>query len=64
MKVFTTVVLGAALLTPAAASGEDYDDLIYLKDGGIIRGIIVEEVPGEIYKIQIAGGIILEYEPD
>ncbi len=64
MKVFTTVVLGAALLTPAAASGEDYDDVIYLNDGSIIRGIIVEEVPGEIYKIEIAGGSILVYEPD
>jgi hypothetical protein len=64
MKVFTTVVLGVALLAPATASGEGYDDVIYLKNGSIIRGIIVEEVPGETYKIEIAGGSVLVFAAD
>jgi hypothetical protein len=64
VKVFIPVVLGAVLLTPAAASGDVYEDVIYLEDGSIIRGTIVEEVPGETYKIEIAGGSVLVFEAD
>jgi hypothetical protein len=61
-----------ALIIMSVASGlfftfavaTEYEDVIYLKDGSIIRGVILEEVPGETYKIEIAGGSVLVFEAD
>jgi hypothetical protein len=64
VKVFIPVVLGFSLLTPPAVLGEVYEDVIYLKDGSVIRGVIVEEVPGETYKIELYGGSALVFEAD
>jgi hypothetical protein len=64
MKVFIPVILVVASFAPVAASGEVYEDVIYLEDGSIIRGVIIEEVPGETYKIEIAGGSVFVFEAD
>ena len=32
--------------------GAEYEDVIYLKDGSVIYGIIIEQKPGEYYKIK------------
>jgi hypothetical protein len=34
------------------------EDVIYLKNGSIYRGMIIEQVPNTSYKIQIAGGSV------
>ena len=31
---------------------QDYEDVVYLKDGSIIHGLIIEHKPGEYYKIK------------
>jgi hypothetical protein len=61
MKRLSGVVIALALVLPAAAYGaeNEHEDVIYLKDGSVIRGIIIERVPGETYKIEIAGGSVL-----
>jgi hypothetical protein len=57
------VLIGLSLLSTNAYGTEtEYEDVIYLKDGSVIRGLIVEEVPGETYKIEIAGGNILVFQ--
>jgi hypothetical protein len=64
-----TVVLGTLLMFSllafeVTAAGNEYEDVMYLNDGSVIRGIIVERVPGETYKIEIAGGSVLVVDAD
>jgi hypothetical protein len=37
-------------------------DVVYLKNGGMVRGIIVEQVPGVSIKIQTNDGNIFVYK--
>jgi hypothetical protein len=39
-------------------------DIVYLKNGGIIRGIIIEQVPGKSIKIQTADMSVFVYPMD
>jgi hypothetical protein len=57
------VAITVAVLSTAAYAAE-YEDVIHLKDGSVFRGVIVEEVPGETYKIEIAGGSVLVVDAD
>lgn len=43
-------------------SQQSADDVVYLKDGSIIRGKIFEEVPNKFIKIQTPDGKIREYK--
>ncbi len=38
------------------------EDVVYLKDGSIIRGVIVEQVPNEMIKIETRIGNVLAYK--
>ena len=40
------------------ASAQQYQDIVYLKNGSIIRGVIIEQIPNESLKIQTAGGSV------
>lgn len=40
----------------------DYVDVVYLKNGSIIRGIIIEQVPNVSIKIQTADGSVFFYK--
>ena len=44
------------LLFPAFAMAQNMEDVIYLKDGSIYKGTIIEEVPGTSYKIESRDG--------
>ncbi|MFH0774685.1 MAG: outer membrane beta-barrel protein [bacterium] len=39
-------------------------DVVYLKDGGVIKGKVIEAVPGVSYKIRTADGSIFVFEID
>ncbi|MEK9149117.1 MAG: hypothetical protein AAB267_03610, partial [Candidatus Desantisbacteria bacterium] len=39
-------------------------DVVYLKDGGVIKGKVIESVPGVSYKIRTADGSIFVFEID
>jgi hypothetical protein len=39
-------------------------DVIYLKNGSVIKGIIIEQVPGKSYKIQTADNNVFTYQVD
>ena len=43
------------------ASAQQYQDVVYLKNGSIIRGIIIEQIPGESLKIQTQGGSVFVF---
>ena len=45
--------------TSIAFAQNNLEDVIYLKNGSVYRGLIIEQVPNLSYKIQIAGGSII-----
>jgi hypothetical protein len=64
ITVLATLLLFSLLTFNNLAAENEYEDVIYLKDGSIIRGAIVEEVPGETYKIEIADGSVFVLDAD
>ncbi|MBO8152299.1 MAG: PorT family protein [Candidatus Marinimicrobia bacterium] len=42
--------------------GTDYLDVIYLKNGDVAKGMIVENVPNDYVKLEIPGGTILTFK--
>jgi len=42
----------------------NYQDVVYLKNGGIIRGIIIEQIPNESIKIETADGNVFVFQMD
>lgn len=59
MKKLLTVLLG--LLVTLCALAQDYEEVVYLKNGSIVRGTVIEQVPGESLKIQTSDGSIFVY---
>lgn len=57
-------LLLAMLLAPAFAFAQHMQDAIYLKDGSILKGTIVEEVPGQSYKIESKDGNVYAVQLD
>ena len=66
MRKITYLLLISTFALPfiAAAGEEKYEDVIYLKDGSIIRGTLIERIPGETYKIEIEGGSVFIFTAD
>jgi len=59
MKNMKYVVVAAFLFFTAGAFAQNnMEDVIYLKNGSVYRGMIIEQVPGVNYKVQIAGGSV------
>jgi hypothetical protein len=50
------LVVAFTFFATAAMAQESMEDVLYLKNGDIYRGIIIEQVPNATVKIQIAGG--------
>jgi len=46
------------LLGVSSSIAEEYEDVVYLKDGGVRRGFILEQVPNESVKLKTAYGEI------
>jgi len=53
------ILLFAVLLPFGLFAQQQTEDVVYLKDGSIYRGVIIEEVPNESLKIQIMGGSVI-----
>jgi hypothetical protein len=58
------VVIAAAVLLACGLSAwaTDYVDVVYLKNGSIIRGIIVEQIPDVSIKIKTADGSLFVFK--
>ena len=50
-----------AFAGPVPLLGQPLEDVVYLKNGTIVRGTIVEQVPGVSLKIQTTGGSMFFY---
>lgn len=59
MKQMRPIIAGLLLFVVFIATAqENLEDVVYLKNGTIYRGIIIEQVPNESIKIEIAGGSV------
>ena len=66
MKKFLllSVLLFAVAANSFSQRYADYQDVVYLKNGSIIRGIIIEQVPLKSIKIETIGGNVFAYYLD
>ena len=51
----------AAFILTSAAFAQDMQDVVYLKNGSIIRGLVIEQVPGKSLKIRTRDGSVFVY---
>jgi hypothetical protein len=64
-QVFLLVALLAIeMMLPTTVQAQNYEDVIHLKNGSVIRGIIVEQVPNESLKIETRDGNLFVYQID
>ena len=64
MKKFLVSVLFALITIVSYAQGNNYQDVVYLKNGNIIRGIIIEQVPNQSIKIETVDRNVFVYQMD
>jgi TM2 domain-containing membrane protein YozV len=65
LSAIVTVLLSAALMPgTACAQSCPTQDVVHLKDGGIVRGTIIERGSTESVKIQTADGSVFVYKLD
>jgi hypothetical protein len=60
-RLYGFVLLVFIILTAAAVLAAELQDVVYLKNGSIIRGTIMEQVPNESLKIQTKDGSLFVY---
>ena len=63
MKKYLVSIL-FVLVTTLAFAQSNYQDVVYLKNGNIIRGIIIEQVPNKSIKIETADRSVFLYQMD
>lgn len=63
MKKYFALVL-FALITSVSFGQSNYQDVVYLKNGSIIRGVIIEQVPNKSIKIETANRNVFVYQMD
>jgi hypothetical protein len=57
LLLFSSSILSAQTLA-------DYEEVVYLKNGSIIRGVIIEQIPGKSLKIQTKDRNVFVYQMD
>ena len=65
VRLFTLIIVCLLSVTgfPLLASGQGImEDVVYLKDGSIIRGLIAEQVPGKSVKIHTRAGNVFIFK--
>ncbi len=61
MKKFLLLVL-VVVFSIATFAQQNYQDVVYLKNDSIIRGMIIERVPNQYLKIQTKDGSVFVYK--
>lgn len=59
--LFTVLVL---VLVANISFAQEYQDVVYTKTGSIVRGTIIEQIPGVSLKIRTSDGSIFSYKMD
>lgn len=63
-KIFLFLPLFLLLTISVFSQKTQWEDVLYLKNGSVLRGIIIEQVPGESIKIQTEDENVFSYEMD
>ncbi|WP_443938245.1 hypothetical protein [Pedobacter sp. MW01-1-1] len=63
MKKYLIVLL-FSLITSLTFGQSQYQDVVYLKNGSILRGIIIEQIPNKSLKIETADKNVFVYQFD
>ena len=61
-KLFSLIIASFLVVITFNLYAQDYDDVVYLKNGSVIRGVIIEQVPNESLKIQTKDGNLFVYK--
>ncbi|MEA4980310.1 MAG: hypothetical protein VB098_10525 [Petrimonas sp.] len=64
MKKSTLLLFTLLVSAVIFAQQSNLTDVVYLKNGSILRGIIIEQIPNESIKLQTADNNILVYKTD
>lgn len=62
MKKILAFVLFVLITTVSFAQSNNYQDVVYLKNGSIIRGLIIEQIPNKSIKVQTADNNVFVYQ--
>ena len=62
-KIFFSIIF-IFVITILAFAQQNYEDVVYLKNGSIIRGMIIEQIPNVSVKIQTEGRNVFIYKMD
>lgn len=62
-KIIFAIVISIAIAFNASAQNQ-YEDVVYLKNGSVIHGVIIEQIPNQEIKIQTKDGNIFVYKID
>lgn len=62
MRKFIILFFALFIVTFASAQLNSMIDVVYLKNGSILRGVIIEQVPNELIKLQTADGNVFVYQ--
>ena len=55
-------VICAILCSSLFVSAKDFREVVYLKNGSIIKGIILEQIPNETIKIETSDGSVWVFQ--
>lgn len=64
MFVFLTFMVGVLTISSASYAQQEYQDVVYLKNGSVVRGMIIEQVPNTSLKIQTADNSLFVFTFD
>jgi len=56
MKTVLLILICIAFIKNEAVSQQNYIDVVYLKNGSVIKGIIIEQIPNETVRIKTLDG--------
>ncbi len=62
LSVFLSVILISALPSLCHAREGELQDVVYLKDGSVVRGVIIEQIPEESLTIRTATGSVVVFQ--
>ena len=64
MQRFILIVCLTAFAMTSTAFAQQMEDVVHLKNGGLVRGTIIEQIPGESLKIKTRDGNVFVYTMD
>ena len=64
MQRFIFLMCLTAFVVTSPAFAQQMEDVVHLKNGGLVRGTIIEQIPGESLKIKTRDGNVFVYAMD